>query len=88
MPLGARPPRTPQLRALKDVVRCLLGLTEDTSVVIRELACTEPGCPPLETVIAVLPLDGPTRRWTLHQPAAQVTEEDLRRLFTITSEGA
>ncbi len=26
---------------------------------IRQPACTEPGCPPLETVVAVLPMSGP-----------------------------
>lgn len=45
---------------------------------IRQLACSEPGCPPLETVVAVLPMHGPARRWTLHQPAGQITEDDLR----------
>ncbi|MBX9359672.1 hypothetical protein K4G64_00185 [Streptomyces sp. WAC04114] len=81
MPLGARPGRpwpSPRLRELKETVRTLLGLDEDTAVVIRELACTEPGCPPLETVVAVLPMDGEARRWTLHRPAEQLTEDDLR----------
>ncbi|MCK7628055.1 hypothetical protein MUU72_34050 [Streptomyces sp. RS10V-4] len=83
--LSRRPAPPPEL---KEAVRRLLGLDEDTSVVIRQLACTEPGCPPLETVIAVLPMDGPGRRWTLHRPAAQVTEDDLRTLFTTVPEGA
>ncbi|WP_245790713.1 hypothetical protein [Streptomyces monashensis] len=59
-------------------MRTLLGLDEDTAVVIRQLACTEPGCPPLETVVAVLPMEGEARRWTLHRPADQITEDDLR----------
>ncbi|MFH9575796.1 hypothetical protein ACH4MG_35360 [Streptomyces sp. NPDC017454] len=45
---------------------------------VRQLVCTEPGCPPLETVVAVLPMDGPARRWTLYRPADQITEDDLR----------
>jgi hypothetical protein len=80
MPLGARQPGpTQQLRALKETVRNLLGLDDDTAVMVRQLACTEPGCPPLETVVAVLPMDGAARRWTLHQAAEEITEDDLRR---------
>ncbi|MEE4588157.1 hypothetical protein ACFV27_21065 [Streptomyces antimycoticus] len=66
MPLGTRPGQSPQLRELRQSVRRLLGLDDDTGVVIRQLACAEPGCPPLETVIAVLPVNGQAHRWTLH----------------------
>ncbi|MGP4011164.1 hypothetical protein [Streptomyces sp. 4N124] len=93
MPLGFRPgnPATPspRLRELKETVRTLLDLDEDTAVVIRQLTCTEPGCPPLETVVAVLPMNGPARRWTLHQPSDEITEDDLKAvLLTTAPEGA
>ncbi len=89
MPLGARPPRRPpHSLELKETVRRLLSLDDDTAVVVRQLACTEPGCPPLETVIAVLPMDGPARRWTLHRPIDQITEDDLRPLLASGPEGA
>jgi hypothetical protein len=82
MPLGIRPAGqpgpNPQLRELKETVRALLGLDDDTAVMVRQLTCTEPGCPPVETVVAVLPMDGEPRRWTLHRPADQITEDDLR----------
>ncbi|NGO14566.1 hypothetical protein G5C60_44990 [Streptomyces sp. HC44] len=90
MPLGFTPATpSPRLRELKEIVRTLLDLDEDTAVVIRQLACTEPGCPPLETVVAVLPMSGAARRWTLHRPAEQITEDDLRAaLLTTAPEGA
>ncbi|WP_223281090.1 hypothetical protein [Streptomyces antnestii] len=56
----------------------MLDLDDDSAVVVRQLTCTEPGCPPVETVVAVLPMDGDARRWTLHRPADQITEDDLR----------
>ncbi len=88
MPLpGHSSGRPPQFPGLKQSVRRLLGIDEDTAVVIRQLACTEPGCPPLETVIAVLPIDGPGRRWTLHCPAERITEDDLRTLLATSPEG-
>jgi hypothetical protein len=79
MPIGARRPRgTEQLSELKQSVRRLLDLDDDTTVMVSQLACSEPGCPPLETVIAVLPMDGSPRRWALHRSVDQVTEDDLQ----------
>jgi hypothetical protein len=59
---------SPRLRELTDAVRILLGLDDDTAVVIRQFSRGERGCPPLETVVEVLPMDGGVRRWTLHRP--------------------
>ncbi|WOX16062.1 hypothetical protein [Streptomyces sp. N50] len=64
-------------------MRRLLGLDEDTAVMVRQLTCTEPGCPPVETVVAALPMDGPARRWTLHTPADRITEADLRGVLLV-----
>ncbi|MGV9564119.1 hypothetical protein [Streptomyces sp. NPDC003480] len=71
------------MRELKETVRALLGLDGDTAVVVRQLACTEPGCPPLETVVAVLPMEGDAQRWTLHRPADRITEDDLRAALLV-----
>ncbi|MFF4285745.1 hypothetical protein ACFY0R_10510 [Streptomyces sp. NPDC001633] len=66
----------------------MLGLDDDAAVVVRELACSDEDCPPLETVVAVLPTDGANRRWTLHRAVADITEEDLRALLAREPEGA
>lgn len=70
---------SPRLRELRDTVRVLLGLDDDTAVVIRQLGRDAPGRPSLETVVEVLPMDGgEAHRWTLDRPADQITEHDLR----------
>ncbi|MFF4865538.1 hypothetical protein ACFY3J_28165 [Streptomyces sp. NPDC001231] len=69
---------SPRLRELRDIVRAVLGLDDDTAVIIRQFTYTEPGHPPLETVVTVLPMDGDARRWTLHRPTDRITEHDLR----------
>ncbi|MFF9128335.1 hypothetical protein ACF09J_34680 [Streptomyces sp. NPDC014889] len=72
---------SPHLRELRDTVRALLGLDDDTAVIIRQFTYTEPGRPPLETVVAVLSMDGEAHRWTLHRPADRITENDLRAVL-------
>ena len=69
---------SPRLRELKDAVRALLGLDDDTAVIIRQLMRGKVGSPPLETIVKVLPMDGEADRWTLHCPAEQITENELR----------
>jgi hypothetical protein len=51
--------------------------TEHVTVLIAELACTEPGCPPIETVIALLSEDGKTQH-KVHKPVDEVTLDDVR----------
>ncbi|GEK02009.1 hypothetical protein TNCT1_42850 [Streptomyces sp. 1-11] len=76
---------SPHLRELRDAVRILLGLDDDTAVVIRQFGCGGIGYPPLETVVEVLPMDGGLHRWTLHRPADEITEHDLASAFQSTA---
>lgn len=58
----------------------LAGTGDETTVVVTELACREEGCPPIETVVALLTPQG---RWhrTIHRPAAELTVDDVRTLL-------
>ena len=67
--------------ALKAVVRDALHLDAEHTVVIQQLACAEPDCPPVETIIAVLAAGEAARRWTLHQPLADITAEAIRTVL-------
>jgi hypothetical protein len=60
--------------------RELWRLGGEDSVVVTELACSEPGCPPLETVVLIAAVDRPTVQHKLHLPAADVRLEDLQAL--------
>jgi len=60
--------------------RELWRLGDEDSVVVTELACSEPGCPPLETVVLIAAVDRPTVQHKLHLPAAHVRLEDLQAL--------
>lgn len=70
-------PRAPveHIRRLKLIVRSVRHLDEDAPILVQQLACGEPGCPPVETVIADL---GPPRRaWKFAKPAAEIGHEEL-----------
>jgi hypothetical protein len=76
-----RPGRTPGRTAeIKAWAAESLGLGDDVAVMVTELHCTEPGCPPLETVVAVLGANGPVRQYKVRKPLADVTREDIRAI--------
>jgi hypothetical protein len=65
---------------VKRWVRELFVLSDDATVMVTELRCSEPGCPPLETVIAILSENG-NRQYKLHKPIEEVVEDDVRGLM-------
>lgn len=52
-------------RAIKQWVADELGLGEEDVVSVMESACIDPGCPLVETTIAVFGADESTRHWKL-----------------------
>ena len=68
---------------LKGWVRELMDLDESTHVMVSELRCREEGCPPVETVIALLPAGAVLRRFSIHQPAAAITRQNLATLLAL-----
>jgi len=71
---------------VKQWVVAALALPESATVMVTELACTEPGCPPLETVIAVLDsADGKGRRrqHTFHKALTNVSWADVIHLANV-----
>ncbi|MBO0680824.1 hypothetical protein JRC04_25440 [Mycolicibacterium sp. S2-37] len=79
-PGGGRPAhdRAPAAHVLllKDVVRSTLALEAEEAVLIQQLACAEPDCPPVETVIAVL--GTPRRTWKFAMTTVTVNPALLR----------
>ena len=71
------PRRTEKMRQVKDWVREQLSLPPEVSVMVTELRCTEPGCPPTETVIAVLWGPGNTRQQKIPRAVVEVSSEEV-----------
>jgi hypothetical protein len=53
---------------------------EGVAVTVQQLSCREPGCPPVETVIAVLGTR--SRRWTIHRPLAEIDDAAVAGVLT------
>ena len=51
-----------------------LNLSEEDLVTVAELACVEPDCPPVETVLTVYGAEGRRRVWHIHQPLDEIDE--------------
>jgi len=80
-----KPPADPVVTdRLKAWVAALMDLSDNDTIMLAELACHDPGCPDLETVITVIRTD--RRRFELRftGPMADVTEADVRSLSTQT----
>lgn len=56
------------------------GLSDADLVSVAELACAEPGCPPIETVLTVHGADGARHSWRLRKPVAEITAADVDAL--------
>lgn len=70
------PERSAALDRVRDWVRGRFGLADDTTVMVAEVACALPGCPPLETVIAFWS-EGRRHHFKVFKPVAEVVCNDL-----------
>jgi hypothetical protein len=60
--------------------RARFGLTDDETVMVSEIACTVPGCPPIETHTVFWTAHG-RHHFKIFKPLADVVEDDLPPAF-------
>lgn len=80
-------PSRDQIAAVKEWAAELLPIPLDANLLVTELACHEEGCPPIETVIAVLEAGHKPRQWKLHKSIAEITREDMQALAADATHG-
>jgi nitrate reductase delta subunit len=72
--------KSPEHRAALDRVRAWtrarFALPGEAAIVVAQLACGVPGCPPVETAVAFW-ADEKRHHFKIFKPVAQVTEDDL-----------
>ena len=64
---------------IKGWVGSTFGTGEEDTILVTELVCTEPGCPPFETVIVIFS-KGESRQFKLHQPMSEITQDHIFKL--------
>jgi hypothetical protein len=77
--LGAPKPGAAHFEALdrvKEWTRERFKLADDAVIVVAQVACSVPGCPPLETVVAFW-RDGARHQFKLFKQPEQVVPDDL-----------
>jgi hypothetical protein len=62
---------------VKDLARAALRVSPDTAFAVNEIACTDPGCPGIETVILVMEPGQKTRALKVAKPLDEVMEQDI-----------
>jgi nitrate reductase delta subunit len=68
------------LDRVRDWTRARFALTDDDTVMVSEVACSVPGCPPIETHLVFW--TGAGRHHTkIFKPLADVVEDDLPPAF-------
>jgi hypothetical protein len=69
--------RLAAVRQIKVWMRERFTLSDEVPVMVSELACGMPGCPPIETVVAFWTTPQTRHSFKVFKPADAVTEEDL-----------
>ena len=64
-------------RRVKELVRARFRLGEDDAIMVAQVACASPGCPPLETIVAFWTGEAKRRHFKVFKPVAEVVEDDL-----------
>jgi nitrate reductase delta subunit len=71
------PAHTAALERVRAWTRERFALSEEAAILVAQVTCNLPGCPPLETVVAFW-TDGATRhQFKLFKPIAEVVADDL-----------
>jgi hypothetical protein len=74
------PDRAGALACVRAWTKARFALTDDETVMVSELACSVPGCPPIETHVVFWTAAG-RHHFKIFRPLAQVTENDLPPAF-------
>jgi hypothetical protein len=65
---------------VRDWTRARFALTDDETIMVSEMACGVPGCPPIETHLVFWTAAG-RHHFKIFKPLADVREDDLPPAF-------
>jgi nitrate reductase delta subunit len=83
--IGFRRPRSDgdsaAVERIKAWTRERFALAEDVALLVAEVVCTVPGCPPIETVIAFWTEADKRHHFKVFKPLSEVVPDDLPPAF-------
>ncbi len=65
-------------KQVKQWIYQALQIDDEISISLSQLQCTEPGCPPIETVINVM--TNPVQQYKIHKSIAEIEYTDISSL--------
>ncbi|MCB8822447.1 hypothetical protein [Microvirga rosea] len=74
---GIPKPDREGIERVKNLTRAARPFPPETAFAVNEIACTDPACPGIETVILVMEPGVKTRAYKISKPLDQVTEQDI-----------
>jgi nitrate reductase delta subunit len=74
------PDRAAAVASVRGWTKARFTLTDDETLMVSELACRVPGCPPIETHVVFWTAAG-RHHFKIFKPLAQVSDDDLPPAF-------
>ncbi len=74
---GLPKPDKQAIDRVKDLARTILQAAPETAFAVNEIACNDPGCSGIETVILVMEPGRKTRALKVAKPLDEVMEQDI-----------
>ena len=74
--------KRPNVEAVQRIKKLILDhyrLSETTTLAVAELKCSEPGCPPIETVVTARHADGSMSDWRIPKAIMEITVDDIKK---------
>jgi hypothetical protein len=90
MLLGRVAPCATELAAMENIrgwTRARFKLGAGAAVLVSEIACAVPGCPPLETAVAYWTQDDTRHQFRLFKPLSEVVYDDIGWLMATDHDG-
>ena len=80
--IGSSKPKTDlnKVRKIKEALGETLSIQNNATITVTELTCLEEGCPPVETVVALLKAGTDPLQHKIHKPAAEFKAADLTEI--------
>jgi len=74
---GLPKPDREAIERVKGLARATLQPSSETAFAVNEIACNDPGCPGIETIILVMEPGQKTRALKVPKTLDEVTEQDI-----------